>query len=80
MKTYYFTETRKKAKFGFDVEQFIYVINKGVPCLLATHRYNTGSCKGEHSEAFKGLVIAGLLPIKYLHKYDYDIPHKMYKM
>lgn len=81
MKTYYFTEEKRQAKFGLKVIQRVYKIEKGgCPTLLAIHEYNTGSCMGDTSEAFQGLVNAGILPNKYKYKYSTDIPHKMYKL
>ncbi|MEK6884103.1 MAG: hypothetical protein AABY22_31025 [Nanoarchaeota archaeon] len=80
MKTFYYTEIEKPAKFGRKIEQRIYKIQKGIPELLTTHEFNTSSCMGNESEAFQGLVNAGILPAKYRHKYSREIPHKLYKM
>lgn len=83
MKTFYFTETATKAKFGKNVTQHIYRIDsKKCPVLLATHEYNTGSCMGDVSEALQGLVMAGVLPSKYKGKYTHDCKgvFKFYKL
>lgn len=80
MKTFYFTETSKPAKFGLKITQRIYKMDKSCPKLIAIHDYQTGSCMGDISEAFQGLVNVGELPIRYKGKYSTDIPHKMYKM
>lgn len=81
MRTFYFTEQYKNAKFGTKVIQKIYKIGKDRrPILLTTHEYNTQSCMGEKSEVIQGLVLAGVIPKKYLGKYHLQTPFTIYQM
>ena len=76
--TYYYSKIEKQAKYGTNVYLKIYKIEKKIPVLLAEHKFQTQSTMGIDSEVFQGLVDAGILPIKYKHKYSTDIPHKAY--
>lgn len=61
METFIYATHKRNARFGWNVTVTVYRVKRNKPVLVGTGEYNTGSTKGDISEAYAVIVKNGLL-------------------
>lgn len=72
MKTFIYTTKTTKTRFSPNKELEIYWVNNNFPTNVASCKFNTGSTRGEISEALNALACAGIVDKKYKDTYYSD--------
>ena len=61
MKSFIYTIAKKKTKFGYDVQNRVFIIEDNKPRYIGLREYHSGSNRGDASEAVNLLVENGVL-------------------